>query len=56
MPPPESLNAPAEVECLTQALNRLLECPDLNLDELDDQTREASEDARQAEESFDLTK
>ena len=56
MPTPESLNAPAEVDRLDQALNCLLECPDLNLDELDDQTREPIEDARKDMESTDLTK
>ena len=48
MPTPESSNAASEVERLAQALDRLLNSPDLNLDELDNETRNAIEEARQA--------
>ncbi len=48
MPTPESSKFAPEAERLTQALNHLLNCPDLNLDELDDETGNAIEEARQA--------
>ena len=54
MPTPESSNAPPEFEKLAQALGRLLDCPDLNLDELEEETYNAIEEARRALGSIDL--
>ena len=48
MPTPESTKSAPEVEQLAQALGRLLNCPDLNLDEPDDETGNAIEVVPQA--------
>ena len=51
---PEPSKSAPEVERLVQAVDRLLNCPDLNLDELDDETSSAIEEAGQTLVSINL--